>query len=187
MTRYGESAMRRIVFAGIALTTLVAGVAQAQHAPTRRKIVEAIEIDAAADKVWAVVGNVKDSSWVEQVVGTREDGDDPAVSTRTLTLGSGRILVEKGRKYDAARRSLAYYITSNDVRDLPAGDYSATISVQPEGTDRAKVEWNAAFYRGYPNINPPPELNDENSEKAVRAWVHASLENLKARVEKGGS
>ncbi|MET0258330.1 MAG: SRPBCC family protein [Methylobacterium sp.] len=179
--------MHRIGFGAIAVVTLATGVAQAQHAPTRRKIVEAVEIGAPADKVWAVVGNLKDSNWVEQVVATHEEGEDPAVSTRTLTLGSGRTLVEKGRRYDAERRSFAYYITSNDVRDLPAGDYSATISVVPEGTDRAKVEWNAAFYRGYPNINPPPELNDENSEKAVRAWVHASLENLKTRVEKGGS
>jgi hypothetical protein len=47
------------------------------------------------------------------------------------------------------------------------------------------VEWKAAFYRGYMNNDPPPELNDEASEKGVGDWIKASLANLKAKVEKG--
>ena len=178
--------MRNILLTDLALCLAGPSVVEAQHAPTRRKIVETIEIAATPEKVWAVVGDVKDSSWVQNVDATWEQGGDPAGSIRTLTLRNGRTITEKGQKYDSEHRTLAYYITQNDVRDLPAGDYSATLSVEPSGESQATVEWKAAFYRGYPNNHPPPELNDENSEKGVRAWVHASLENLKAKVEKDG-
>ena len=78
-----------------------------------------------------------------------------------------------------------FYIDKVDVKDLPANDFSATITVEPAGDNKSKVEWKSAFYRGYMNNDPPPELNDENSEKSVKAWIKASLDNLKAKVEKG--
>lgn len=174
----------RTVWVVTALAVLAGSASEAQHAPTRRKITETIDIAAPVDRVWEVVGNVEDSSWVENVVGTSEQGGDPATSTRTLTLANGRTIVEKGRSYDPERHRFAYSITDRDVRDLPAGDYSATITVEAAGENRSTVGWMAAFYRGHPNNDPPPELNDENSEKAVRAWVHASLKQLKAKLEK---
>lgn len=168
--------------AALAVTTLGA---EAQHAPTRRKIVESVTIDASPDKVWAVVGNPADAGWIENVARAERQGSADKPVFR-LTLKNGHAIVEESRKLDAEHRSFAYYLLENDVADLPAKDYSATISVRPEG-EHARVEWRAAFYRGHPNSDPPPELNDENSEKAVRAWVHASLEKLKARLEKSGS
>jgi len=177
--------LKRIAW--LAATTLVVTTVgtQAQHAPTRRKIVESVTIDASPDKVWAVVGNPADAGWIENVArGERQGSADKPVFR--LTLKNGHVIVEESRKLDSERRSFGYYILENQVIDLPAKDYSATISVQPEGA-QARVEWRAAFYRGHPNNDPPPELNDENSEKRVRAWIHASLENLKARLEKSGS
>lgn len=176
----------RIALLAAAALAVTAVSAEAQHAPTRRKIVETVVIDAPADRVWAVVGNPADAGWIENVV-RGEAGGTAETPAYRLTLKNGRALVGETRKLDPEHRSFAYYILQNDVGDLPAKAYSATISVQPEGEHGSKVEWRAAFYRGHPNNDPPPELNDENSEKAVRAWVHASLENLKARLEKGGS
>ena len=45
--------MKKITLALAATAALVAATAQA-HGPTRRKITESIEINAPADKVWAV-------------------------------------------------------------------------------------------------------------------------------------
>jgi uncharacterized protein YndB with AHSA1/START domain len=177
--------LKRIALLAAAALAVTTAAAQAQHAPTRRKIVESVTIDASPEKVWAVVGNPADAGWIENVSrGERQGSADKPVFRLTLT--NGHAIVEETRKLDPERRSFAYYILESEVTDLPAKDYSATISVQPEG-GHARVEWRAAFYRGHPNNDPPPELNDENSEKRVRAWVHASLENLKARLEKSGS
>lgn len=47
------------------------------------------------------------------------------------------------------------------------------------------MTWDGAFYRGYMNNDPPPELNDEAAKKAVSGLYKASLENVKAKAEKG--
>jgi hypothetical protein len=68
------------------------------------------------------------------------------------------------------------------VKVLPVNNYSATIVVLPAGGE-SKVEWRGAFYRGFPNNDPPPELNDEAALKAVGKIYRAGLESLKQKVE----
>jgi hypothetical protein len=45
------------------------------------------------------------------------------------------------------------------------------------------VEWRGAFYRAYPNNDPPPEKNDEAAVKAITGVYKSGLENLKKLVE----
>lgn len=176
--------MKTITLAVAAMAALVAATAQA-HGPTRRKISESIEINAPADKVWAVVGDVKNAEWIQNVAKTDVTGDVPAKFKRTLTLKDGGTIQETSNKYKPEDKMFSYYIDKVDVKDLPANDYSATITVEPAGDAKSKVEWKAAFYRGYMNNDPPPELNDQASEKGVGDWIKASLAKLKAKVEKG--
>lgn len=176
--------MRQITLAAAAMAALVAATAQA-HGPTRRKISESIEINAPADKVWAVVGDVKDAGWMQNVAKTELTGDVATKFKRTLTLRNGNLIQETSNKYRPEDRLFSYYIDKVDVKDLPSNDYSATITVEPAGDAKSKVEWKAAFYRGYMNNDPPAELNDAASEKGVGDWIRASLANLKARVETG--
>ena len=46
-------------------------------------------------------------------------------------------------------------------------------------------EWKGAFYRGYMNNDPPPELSDEAAQKAVAAFQKEGLDALKAKLEGG--
>ncbi|MFC7664790.1 SRPBCC family protein [Methylorubrum suomiense] len=126
--------MRTVLLAAAALAAM-ATAADAQHAPTRRKVVESVTIAAPADKVWTVIGNPADATWIAHVTGA-ERVADAAKPTYRLTLDNGHALVEETRKLDAQARSFAYYLTQNDVADLPANDYSATLSVVPEGEGR---------------------------------------------------
>jgi hypothetical protein len=48
----------------------------------------------------------------------------------------------------------------------------------------ALVEWRSAFYRGYPNNDPPPDKNADAAVAAVTGIYKAGLGNLKAVVEK---
>ena len=51
---------------------------------------------------------------------------------------------------------------------------------------KSTVEWKGAFYRGYANNDPPPELSDEAAVKAVAGAYKAGLANLKKTLEAGG-
>jgi hypothetical protein len=170
---------RRLVLAAAVSLVPLAAFA---HGPSRQKVVEKIEIDAPADKVWAVVGNFQDMSWLPGVAKTEGAGGSTEGAKRTLTLKSGGAIDESLLKYDAANKSLKYQIDKVDPKVLPVNDYSATISVKEEG-GKSTVEWKGAFYRGFMNNDPPPELSDEAAFKAVTDTYKAGLASLKAKVE----
>jgi hypothetical protein len=73
-----------------------------------------------------------------------------------------------------------------DVKVLPVTNYSSTITVSPSADGKGSlVEWVGAFYRGFPNNDPPPELNDEPAIKAVTGLYHDGLAGLKKKIESG--
>jgi len=175
----------------LALTTaaafaLVSFGAQA-HGPTRKKIEETVEVNAAPDKVWAVIGNFQDMSWLPPVAKTEGKGGNEIKATRVLTLKDGATVDEELYKYSAEKMSYSYRITKVDVKTLPVNDYSSTLKVEDAGNGKSKIVWDGAFYRGYMNNDPPPELNDEASQKAVRGLYRTGLDALKAKFEKSGS
>ena len=153
------------------------------HGPSRQKVTETIEINAPADKVWAVVGNFQDASWIPVVAKTEGAGDNKPASgtgndgaTRKLTLKGGGIVEEMLDAYDAKEMTYSYEITKVDVKVLPVNDYSSHLTVTANGADKSTLEWKGAFYRGFMNNDPPPELNDEASKKAVTDLYKSTLE-----------
>jgi len=169
---------------GLGLVWLaLAGTASA-HGPVRQKLTEKIEINATPAKVWEAIGSFQDMSWHPGIAKTTgEGGNTPDVAKRQLTLASGGSIDESLYKYDAAEMSYSYRIDKVDVKVLPVTNYSATIEVHPADGGKSIVEWKGAFYRGYPNNDPPPDLNEEAALKAVGAVYKAGLEALKKKVE----
>jgi hypothetical protein len=178
--------MKRFVLAVLSFgaAAFVVAPAWAQHGPTRQKVVETIDIAAPADKVWAVIGNFQDMGWHPAFVKTEGTGGNEVNAKRTLTLGNGAKIDEQLNKYSASDRSYAYEITKADVKVVPVADYSSSISVSGEG-GKSTVEWKGAFYRGYPNNEPPPELNDEAAVKAITGVYKDGLAALKKKLEGG--
>ena len=173
--------------AGVA-TLAVAGMtlnAVWAHGPTRQKVRESIEINAPPAKVWAVIGNFQDMSWLPPVGKTEGTKGNEIEATRRLTLADGATVDEELYKFDAAAMTYSYRITKVDVKVLPVTNYSSTLTVSPASDGKAKVEWAGAFYRGFPNNDPPPELSDEAAVKAVSGLYKAGLEALKKKVESG--
>jgi hypothetical protein len=162
-------------------------LAAAAHGPTRKKVTEAVEIKAPPEKVWAAIGNFQDMSWHPAIEKTDGKGGNAADATRVLTLKGGGTIAEELAKFEPEQKSYSYRITAVDVKVLPVTNYSSTIIVLPGAGGGSKVEWRGAFYRGYPNNDPPPELNDDAAMKAVSGVYRAGLDALKANLEKGGS
>jgi carbon monoxide dehydrogenase subunit G len=152
--------------------------------PSRQKITEVVEIDAPPAKVWAAIADFHDMSWLPGVAKTTgEGGNVPQTAKRQLTLANGATIDESLYKYDANEMSYSYRIDNVDVKVLPVSDYSATIIVLPTEGGKSKVEWRGAFYRGNPNNDPPPELNDAAAMAAVGKIYRAGLESLKKKLE----
>lgn len=171
--------------AALTLALLMAApLAATAHGPTRQKVSEKVEINADPAKVWEAIGEFGDMSWHPAVAKT-EGGGDAAGAKRTLTLQSGGVIEEKLGKHDAAGMSYSYEITNVETSVLPVTNYSSTLSVKGE-SGKSTVEWKGAFYRGYVNNDPPPELSDEAAVKAVTGVYRAGLDALKAKFEAGG-
>ena len=175
--------MKQLLLAAATLALLVP--AADAHGPTRKKTTETVEISGPPEKVWAVIGNFQDMSWHPAIEKTEGKGGNGPEATRTLTLKGGGTIQEELAKFEPEQKSYSYRITAVDVKVLPVTNYSSTITVTPAEGGKSTVEWRGAFYRGYPNNDPPPELNDEAAVKAVSGVYRAGLDALKAKVESG--
>lgn len=174
---------RRSALALASVITLGAGLAGTAlaHGPTRQKATETITIDAPAATVWAKIkafDGLKD--WHPAVAESPADKGNEVGSVRTLKLKNGGTLIETLERYDDAQMRYSY--RAKDGGALPVTNYTSTIQVSAQG-DKSVVEWRGAFYRGYPNNDPPPDQNDEAAVKAITGVYQSGLAQLKKLVE----
>lgn len=170
----------------VASLTIVSGKVASAHGPSRQKVVETIEIAAPADKVWAVVSNYKDFTWHPEIAKSDAmDGYEPEKTLRTLTFKKGGVVKDKLMRYEPEKKFISFMTSDVDLKMLPVSGYSSYFTVTPQG-DKTSLEWKGAFYRGYVNNDPPPELSDKAAIEAVTAFQKAGLAALKAKIE-GGS
>jgi len=173
-----RAALRLLVAAALPAPAVLA------HGAAPQKAFEAIEIAAAPEKVWAVVGDFQDAGWLAGVVKVEGgEGNTPDRAWRRLSFSNGGTIDERLVQYDAAEMSLRYMIEHGDFDVLPVGNLSATLKVTA-ADGGARVEWKARFYRAFPGGNPPEQYTDEKAVAAVSAYFKAGLAALKAKVER---
>ncbi|MGZ8153331.1 MAG: SRPBCC family protein [Methylovulum sp.] len=186
--------MKKIAFIST-LLFLFTAVANA-HGPVRQKAEEEITINAPAEKVWSIIKDYGDMSWLPAIKSATVEGDNKKGAIRVLTLKDGGTITEELKKYDDANMSYAYKITDmstaktithagveENVPVLPVDNYAASIEVEAKG-DTSVVSWKAGYYRAYMNNNPPEEMNEEAANSAVNTILKSGLTNLKALAEK---
>jgi len=172
---------QRVRLLGAAMLAAGLGPVSWAHGPTRQKVVEKITIEASADAVWARIRNfdaLKD--WHPAVLESPADKGNAEGSVRSLKLKGGGALIETLEAHNDAQKKYSY--RAKDGGALPVTNYTSTIAVTADG-NQAVVEWRGAFYRGYPNNDPPPDQNDEAAVKAVTGVYQSGLQNLKKLVE----
>jgi len=161
-----------------ALILLVcAGVALA-HGPTRQKVTESVQLDVPPEVVWS---RIKDfaalQTWHPAVESSTTTDGNNVGSVRTLHLKGGGTIVETLEGYSDEEHKYNYRMT--DPGPVPVSNYTSTIRVKPADNGGSVIEWRGAFYRGYPNNDPPPDRNDEAAIAAVTGIYRAGLDNLK--------
>jgi hypothetical protein len=179
-----KSLIGRVLTVLLGLALLSAGNADA-HGPTRQKVVQTIEIAATPAAIWKIIGNFHDMSWNPAVVKTTGEGGNTVNCFRTITLKSGGELTESLDGYDAEQFTYRTFLPHNDPKVFPVADFSTVLTVTAEDGGKSLVEWRGAAYRGYPNNDPPPELNDDAAVAAITAYLTTGLEALKAKIEGG--
>jgi Polyketide cyclase / dehydrase and lipid transport len=178
-----RSNMRRSCLLVLMTLAALPGIALA-HGPTRQKVVETITINAAPDMVWA---KVKDfgamNTWHPAVEASSAADGNNVGSRRTLKLKGGGTVVEDLETHNEAEKSFSYRM--KDAGPIPVTNYSSTFTVKPgSAAGTTLVEWRGAFYRGFPNNDPPPDKNDEAAVAAVTGIYKTGLGNLKVVLEK---
>ena len=144
------------------------------------------EVAADPAEVWAAIGDFQDMSWHPVVHSSTGENGNAIDATRVLTLEAegGPTISEVLYKFSDEKMSYSYRITEVLVEVLPVTNYSSHLTVKPRDGGGSLIEWRGAFYRGYPNNDPPPELNDEAAIAAVSGVYQAGLDAL---VEKFGA
>ena len=166
---------------GVAVAMLIAANLALAHGPSRLKATENVTINAEPAKVWAKVGDFNGMPGWHPAVGDSKASDGNNVgSRRTLTLTGGGKVIEELEELDNKKMVLKYRMKEGV---LPVTNYTSTLSVQAIEGGKSLVEWRGAFYRGYPNNDPPPDQSDEAAEKAITGVYKTGLENLTRVVE----
>jgi hypothetical protein len=154
------------------------------HDAQRVKYVASVHIAASPARVWALIGHFHDLSWDRLVDKTTGAGGDTPDATRTVVLKSGAVLSgEELERYEPQNFTYATFLPHVDVKVFPVTNFSSILVVLPQPDGGSRVEWRCAFYRGYPNFGPPPELNEAAAIRAVAALTQPALDGLKATME----
>jgi carbon monoxide dehydrogenase subunit G len=174
--------LTKLTQGALALTLLVGLAAPTQaHGPTRQKVVEKVSIDAPAAAVWARIKNFDAlTSWHPAIAESPADKGNVVGSVRQLAVKGGGALTESLEGYSDEQMKYSY--RAKDGGALPVTNYTSTIQVTADGS-KSVVEWRGAFYRAYPNNDPPPDQNDEAAVAAITGVYQSGLANLKRLVE----
>ena len=182
--------MRSVIMLA-ALATLATGGTALAHGPVRLKLELDQTLNATPDEVWAVIGKFDDMSWHPAVASTEMTADSPDAvtpdkSTRVLHLKADAgdpTITETLTKWQPQKRCYGYLIKEVDVKVVPVTNYAATLCVNDEA-GKAKVVWKGGFYRGFPNNEPPADLNDDAAIKAVTGIYQGGLDALAEKFGK---
>jgi len=180
--------MKRRTLLVAVIAALMPGLALA-HGPTRQKVTVTTEVAAEPAEVWAAIGNFQDMSWHPAVHSSTGENGSEIDATRILTLAeeNGPTIAEILYKFSDDKMSYSYRITDVAVEVLPVTNYSSHLTVKPRDGGGSLIEWRGAFYRGYPNNDPPEHLSDEAAIAAVTGVYQAGLDALLEKFGAPGS
>ncbi|MCG2601157.1 MAG: SRPBCC family protein [Achromobacter sp.] len=105
------------------------------------QVSETIEVAAAPDRVWALVGDFAGLvGWFPAVTGSQVEGSGVG-ALRHLTMPDGNALTERQEARDDAARWYEYTAIAGA---LPCTDYRSRIAVTPSGSG-SRITWTATF------------------------------------------
>lgn len=178
--------MQKILIALVAVLAFAAGIATRAeaHGPSRLKTDQTVTLNASPDEVWAAIGSFQTMDWLPGVTSIEATGNEKG-ATRVRTLEDGTVLKEELLKLDPKKMAISTRLTEDNLSYVKATNYALHITVKDEG-GKAVVDLKGAFYRAYPQNDPPADQNDEASTASVEALHQGLIDALVARFGAGG-
>jgi hypothetical protein len=129
-------------------------------------VAESVELAAAPDEVWSLVGQFG-STWHPEVARVRLTGTGIG-QLRTIETPDGQTIVERLEAIDDANRFLRY----TNIAGMPVSQYTGALEVQPKGRG-CVVEWRAQFLANH--------RSNRAAKSVVSTLVDRGLASLKSR------
>ena len=171
---------RRVLLIGLALGLSVS--AAPAHGPTPQTAEQRIEIKAAPDAVWAVLGDPASmAEWHPDVASVTLEGEGPGAK-RVVEFKSGGTLTDGIDRIVEESHEIRWRLSTEDIEVFPVSYYTNSLKVEPVG-DGAAVIWNASFFRADTTNEPQESFNDEAAVAAMDGLITHGLEGLKAKLE----
>ncbi|HQU12480.1 MAG TPA: SRPBCC family protein [Acidiphilium sp.] len=169
---------RRAALAGLPLALVAFAASPAQAKAPVLHVTRSVVIKAPAAKVWSVVHNFGDLTWVPAVKGSKASKGNHPGSVRHLDLG-GPVLTEQLLHYNPKHTNYTYEIqhTANNMKILPVRDYVSTISVHRLGADKTKLVWSGHFRRLDLSAHPKKGEDNATAVKAISGIYESGLAN----------
>ena len=164
-----------------ACLALVTGPALA-HGPVRLKSEQTVTLDAPVADVWAVVGSFEDMSWFPGVASVVATGTEKG-ATRIRTQEAGQVLNEELLKFQPEKFAISILMLDTYLDVVKATNYASHITLKDSG-GKTLLTWKGAFYRGFPQNEPPADLNDDAAVASVEALHQTGIDALVARFGK---
>jgi len=104
------------------------------------KVAVSIDIEAEADRVWALIGGFDSlPQWLPMI---RKSSAADGGRVRRLEARNGAIIVERLLRFDEAGRGYSYcHLEAPD----PVTDYVGELRVEPLADGNSKVTWSSSF------------------------------------------
>ncbi|MBK4218204.1 SRPBCC family protein [Paracoccus caeni] len=167
--------MKKILIPLAACLALIAGMAQA-HGPSRLKTDQSVTLNAPVDEVWAVIGSFEDMDWLPGVASIEATGNEKG-ATRTRNMEDGVVLQEELLKLDPEKHAISTRLTEDNLDYVAATNYAQHITIADQD-GKALVQIKGAFYRAFPQNDPPADQNDEASTASVEALHQDAINAL---------
>jgi hypothetical protein len=144
---------------------------QARHNACGRKAMAgvdmSIELEAAAQDVWALIGGFADLPRWHPAATKSEELRDGGRIQRRLTLQGGATILEQLDHRDDSSRSYSYTILTSP---LPVASYRSELSVRDDGPRRCTVRWASNF--------EPQGASQADAEAAIRGVYQGGFDKL---------
>ena len=152
------------------------------HGPSRLKSEQSVVLNASPEEVWQAIGQFDQMDWLPGAGEIKAEGQEKG-ALRQRSLEGGVTIEEELLKIQPEKFAISTRLVSDNLDYVSATNYALHLTIKPEG-DHAKVEFKGAFYRAFPQNDPPAELNDEASIAAVEALHQTMIDALVAKFGK---